>query len=214
MATDTPLTWSVVIPVKVLALAKSRLSDLAEPDRAELALAMAADTTAAAVSCPLVGTVIVVTDDPAVSSEVAALGAEVIADTWAAGLNQALVAGAAHAADRWPGRNLAGLTADLPALSPAALTAALAAASAITQAFVADAAGTGTTLYTAAQGSFRPRFGLRSRELHLQAGAIELDPPGIDGLRQDVDTLADLRSAARIGLGPRSAAVAVALTGR
>jgi len=32
--TEMPLTWSVVIPVKVLALAKSRLAGLAGPGRA------------------------------------------------------------------------------------------------------------------------------------------------------------------------------------
>ena len=47
--------WSLVIPVKVLALAKSRLTGLAGPRRAELALAMAADTVAAAVACPVSG---------------------------------------------------------------------------------------------------------------------------------------------------------------
>ena len=29
--------------------------------------------------------------------------------------------------------------------------------------------------------------------------------PGLDGLRRDVDTVADLREAARIGLGPHTA---------
>ena len=131
MGTNTPLTWSVVIPVKVLALAKSRLADLADTDREAVVLAMAADTVAAAVACPAVGDVIVVSDDAAVRTEVEALGAEVIADGPGAGLNQALAAGAEHAAARWSGRGLAALTADLPALSARELTAALAAASAV-----------------------------------------------------------------------------------
>ena len=38
---------------------------------------------------------------------------------------------------------------------------------------------------------------------------LELALPGLDGLRRDVDTVADLRDAARIGLGPRTAALAV-----
>ena len=43
--TDNPLaTWSVVMPVKVLAQAKSRLAGLAGPRRGELALALACDT--------------------------------------------------------------------------------------------------------------------------------------------------------------------------
>ena len=79
MAVDTPLTWSVVIPVKVLAQAKSRLAGLADADRRALALAMAVDTVAAAVACRLVGAVVVVTDDGSVASEVTGLGAPDIA---------------------------------------------------------------------------------------------------------------------------------------
>ncbi|HET9896201.1 MAG TPA: 2-phospho-L-lactate guanylyltransferase [Streptosporangiaceae bacterium] len=212
MAVDAPLTWSVVIPVKVLALAKSRLAELADPGRRALALAMAADTTAAAVASPVVGAVIVVSDDPAVAAQATALGATPVPDTPGAGLNKALIAGAGFASQRWPGHGVAALLADLPALRASDLTAALTAASGETHAFVADAAGAGSTLYTAVPGSaFRPMFGARSRTRHRQAGAAELSLPGIAGLRQDVDTLADLRRAAEIGLGQRSAALALAM---
>jgi 2-phospho-L-lactate guanylyltransferase len=208
MSTASPVIWTVVIPVKVLALAKSRLSGLADTDREAMALAMAGDTILAAVACPAVADVIVVSDDPAVRTEAEAAGASVIADHLRAGLNQALVAGARHAVSRWPGRGLAALTADLPALSAGQLDAALTAAAAVTQAFVADAGGSGTTLYTARPGAaFRPLFGPRSRRRHRQAGAVELDLPGIDGLKRDVDTLADLREAELVGLGSRTLSV-------
>jgi 2-phospho-L-lactate/phosphoenolpyruvate guanylyltransferase len=211
MAVDIPLTWSVVIPVKVLALAKTRLAGLADADRRALALAMAADTVASAVACPLVGAVVVVSDDPTVAAEVAPLGAVAVADNPGAGLNRALITGAEHAAARWPGQGLAALLADLPALSAAELKAALTAASALPNAFVADAAGSGTTFYTARPGAtFNPRFGPRSSALHQQAGATELNLPGISGLRQDVDTVDDLRLAATIRLGRRTSALAVA----
>jgi hypothetical protein len=95
--TEMPLTWSVVIPVKVLARAKSRLAGLAGPARSELALAMAADTVRAAAACPVVATVVVVTDDPAAASALGALGAWVVADEPDAGLNPALAHGAAMA---------------------------------------------------------------------------------------------------------------------
>ncbi|MHB1597243.1 MAG: 2-phospho-L-lactate guanylyltransferase, partial [Streptosporangiaceae bacterium] len=111
MAPDSLLTWSVVIPVKWLAHAKSRLAELTDPDRRALALAMAADTVAAALRCGLVAAVVVVTDDPLVRAAAVDLGAEVIADLQRAGLNPALVAGAEHAAGRWPGRGRAALTA-------------------------------------------------------------------------------------------------------
>jgi len=211
MAADTELTWSVVIPVKVLAQAKSRLAGLADADRRALALAMAVDTVAATIACRAVGAVVVVTDDDAVADQVRLLGAEVIADRAGADLNRALRSGAEHAAGRWPGYGRAALLADLPALSARELAVALGAASAVTQSFVADAAGSGTTLYTARPGTaFCPRFGPLSRALHQQAGVTELELAGIDGLRQDVDTLADLRSATAIGLGRRSAALLMA----
>lgn len=202
-----PSAWSVVIPVKVLAQAKSRLAGLPDDQRRELALAMAADTVAATVACQMVGHVIVVSDDPVVRSELSTLGAQVIDDSPAGGLNHALIAGAEHAAASWPDLGRAALTADLPALSALDLQAALTAAALVTQGFVADAAGSGTTLYTARPGvAFSPRFGPRSRERHRRSGATELHPPGIEGLRTDVDTLDDLRLAAAIGLGRRSAA--------
>ncbi len=219
MPPDPELTWSLVIPVKVLARAKSRLAGvagtagLAGAQRAELALAMAADTVAAAVACPQVGTVIVVTDDQVAGADLGGLGAVVIPDEPAGGLNAALVFGAAYADSHWPGRGRAGLAADLPALRPADLALALAAAAALPQAFVPDADGRGTTMYTAGPGTaFGPRFGPGSRENHLAGGAVELEFPGLSGLRQDVDTPADLRLAAGIGLGPRSAALSAALS--
>ena len=143
MPPDTSLRWSLVIPVKVLALAKSRLTGLAGPRRAELALAMAADTVAATVACPVVDTVIVVTDDAAAAADLSGLGAVVVPDEPGDGLNPALTFGAAQADERWPGRGRGGLAADLPALGPAELGRALAVAAGVPEAFVADAAGTG-----------------------------------------------------------------------
>lgn len=208
---DIALRWSIVIPVKVLARAKSRLATLAGPRRPELALAMAADTVAAAVACGS-GTVIVVTGDAAATVELAGLGALVLPDEPDTGLNRALEFGAAHAAARWPDRGKAALAADLPALKPAELGGALAAAARLPEAFVADAAGTGTTLYMAGpEAAFCPKFGPGSRDRHRLGGAVQLDLDSGSGLRRDVDTPADLRQAAQIGLGPRTAALAAQL---
>ncbi|MGA3151281.1 MAG: 2-phospho-L-lactate guanylyltransferase [Streptosporangiaceae bacterium] len=215
MASAPPPAWSLVIPVKVLARAKSRLTGLAGDRRAELALAMAADTTAAALAAPPVAAVIVVTDDETVRAALAALGAIVVRDQPAAGLNAALEFGAAYSDARWPGRGRAGLAGDLPALRPDEMAAALAAAGAQAESFVPDAAGTGTTLYAAGPAAaFRPAFGPGSRDQHLAAGAVELGLPGLAGLRQDVDTPADLDLVAGIGLGPRTSAVLAAGSAR
>ena len=212
MTDNALMTWSVLIPVKVLARAKSRLAALAGPRRAELALALGCDTVTAVLVSDPVARVIVITDDQVAAVALAALGALVIPDEPRDGLNAALRYGAAYAAARWPGQGTAALSADLPALRPEQIGRALRAAASWPTAFVADAAGHGTTLYTATPGAaFRPAFGPASRARHAAAGAAELGLAGIPGLRRDVDTPSDLRDAVALGLGPHSAPLAAEL---
>ena len=207
-----PLSWSLVVPVKVLAQAKTRLAALAGQDRPALALAMAADTVAAALESPEVGRVIVVTDDPQAAQVLASLGAVIVPEQPGRGLNRALRHGAAHSAHRWPRSGIGGLAADLPALRPAELSIALRAAARWPQAFVPDSDGSGTTLYAVRPGTaFVPRFGRGSAARHRAAGAVELTRPGLASLRRDVDKPADLRGARELGLGTRTAALAARL---
>jgi 2-phospho-L-lactate/phosphoenolpyruvate guanylyltransferase len=202
-------SWSVVVPAKRLAVAKTRLRPLtsarddAEAAHRELVLALLADTVAAAVACPAVGTVVVVTDDPAAAGVVRTLGARVVADEPDRGLNPALEHGARTA----PGPAVAALSSDLPALRPEELAAALGAAAGSARAFVADAQGTGTTLLTAVDTELLPRFGPRSAEAHLVGGATALSGTW-PGLLRDVDTESDLRAALALGAGPRTTALA------
>ncbi|MGH3713306.1 MAG: 2-phospho-L-lactate guanylyltransferase, partial [Micromonosporaceae bacterium] len=59
--------WSVVIPVKRLSQAKTRLRGaLPGVPHDDLVLAIAADTVAAALACRAVAAVVVVTDEPVV----------------------------------------------------------------------------------------------------------------------------------------------------
>ncbi len=212
MTDNALITWSVLMPVKVLSEAKSRLAGLAGPRRGELALAVACDTVTAVMRTDQAARAIVITDDPVAASALRELGAQVIPDEPRDGLNAALRHGAAVAARSWPASGTAALSADLPALRPAELARALNAAARWPNAFVADAAGDGTTLYTAAPGAaFRPAFGLASRARHAAGGATELEVPDIPGLHQDVDTPADLRGAAELGLGPHTAPLATEL---
>jgi 2-phospho-L-lactate/phosphoenolpyruvate guanylyltransferase len=205
----SPALWSVVVPVKRPELAKTRLRTLAGPYRAELARAIAADTVAAATRAREVGEVVAVTDDAVTTEELRALGAVVAADDPGDGLNPALRHGAAVALARRPGAPVATLSADLPALRPDELDVALRAARHHPVSFVADVAGTGTTLYAAVDAlRFRPEFGPRSRAAHRAAGAAELDLPGVPSVRRDVDTPVDLWDAIRMGTGPRTARVA------
>jgi 2-phospho-L-lactate guanylyltransferase len=201
--------WSLVVPLKPLAAAKSRLAGAEGPGRPALALAFVLDTLAAALACPRVADVTVVTDDPLAGAEAAALGALVLPDLPAAGLNAALRYGAGRVRERDPGAAVGALNGDLPALRPAELDEVLAhAAGRPGRAFLADAAGVGTTLLTASPGvPLSPGFGGASRARHLASGAREITLPAAPSVRQDVDTAADLDAARALGLGPRTAAL-------
>jgi 2-phospho-L-lactate/phosphoenolpyruvate guanylyltransferase len=214
MTESARFTWTVVMPVKVLGQAKSRLAVLAGPRRPALALALASDTVSAVRQCPEVARLLVVTSDALAAEALTSLGALVEPDVPDSGLNDALAHGASVAARRWPGGGIAALTADLPALRPGELGAALNAAAASASgggadSFVPDAAYVGTTMYAAAPwGDFTPRFGGESRARHASAGARELSLDGVPGLRQDVDTPDDLRAAVALGAGTRTTALA------
>jgi 2-phospho-L-lactate/phosphoenolpyruvate guanylyltransferase len=200
--------WGVAVPVKHSDIGKSRLQEFAGPFRGELARAMAADCVAAVVSCRLVDHVLVVTDDHSAAEQFLAAGAEVVADEPGNGLNPALEFGVGVLRSGRPGLWVAALSADLPALRPTELNTALVAASSVPRAFLADAAGIGTTLLTAAPGvALKPAFGRLSRAAHRASGATEINPSGVSTLRRDVDTASDLRDAAGLGVGLRTAAV-------
>ncbi|MCF4140511.1 2-phospho-L-lactate guanylyltransferase [Streptomyces sp. Tue 6430] len=207
------MQWSLVIPLKPLALAKSRLADTAgDALRPGLALAFAVDTVTAALACAAVRDVAVVTDDVLAGRELAALGARVVADEPRTGLNAALAHGAADVRARRPDGSVAALNADLPALRPAELTRVLDAAAEFPRAFLPDAAAIGTTLLAVAAGrELLPAFGADSRARHRASGAVELRPTAVDSVRQDVDTGEDLRAALALGVGPRTAAAAARL---
>lgn len=193
-----------LVPVKPPARGKSRLSGLPDARRRDLAAAFALDTVTAAGSAARVGAVLAITDDFRFADELASAGCHVVPDGVSGDLNASLVQAAAEAHRRWPGLLPAALCADLPALRPAELDAVLAMAGDASDhgapAFVPDAVGSGTTLYTADVARFSPRFGPFSRDLHLRAGARELllDVPT---LRQDVDDVADLERVLMLGVG-------------
>jgi 2-phospho-L-lactate guanylyltransferase len=199
--------WAVVVPVKRLERAKTRLvGAVPGVPHGELVLAITLDTLAAADACAAVERIVVVSDDPVARRAVTALSdrVAVVADVPDAGLNPALEYGASQAAGT---AGVATLSADLAALRPGELAAALEEALAHPRSFVADAAGTGTTLLAARAGTaLRPEYGTGSAAAHARSGAVPLagDWPS---LRRDLDTPADLAAAAALGLGPRTAAL-------
>lgn len=207
--------WSLVIPVKRLSAAKTRLAPLPTARRAGLALAFVHDCVTAALAVPAVSQVLVVTADEVAAESLGRLGAYIALEHDPPAhepegshdrLNAAITFGADRSRTRRPDLRVGVLTGDLPSLRTDELAAVLNLGAAIEErSFVPDAAGSGTTLLLAGEnGALDPRFGPQSRARHGESGASELFGVG-RSVRQDVDTLADLEAALRLGVGAHTA---------
>ncbi|MBE7187948.1 2-phospho-L-lactate guanylyltransferase [Jatrophihabitans endophyticus] len=201
------MRWTVLIALKGLPEAKSRLAAASPgPDEhGALVAAIRTDTVAAAARADGVARVVLVADRPGllpVPSHVDGVSTVV---QHSPGLNGALRDGADLAAARWPDDGIVALVGDLPALRPSDLGAVLAAAEHHERAYVVDAAGSGTTLLAAHPGAaLRPEFGPGSAARH---GVHAVALAAADRLRCDVDTAEDLEAALALGVGPATAAL-------
>jgi 2-phospho-L-lactate guanylyltransferase len=198
----------LVVPVKRLDQAKSRLRGaMSDPaGHVALVLALLQDTVTAAGQTPGVRQVLVVCEDDRVPAALRTTGVTCVDQRGLAGLNEALDYGASLLRGRDRHAVVAAMQADLPALRPADLTTALAEAAG-RRAFCADRVGTGTTLLLSAPGQpLDPRFGAGSATAHLVSGAVPIGAP-VTSLRCDVDTEADLAVACALGLGRRTSAL-------
>jgi len=208
--------WTVIIPVKTLAAAKTRMEPNARGS-GDLALAFFLDTLAAVRACDAVSEVLVATTDDQVAAAASAAGCDVIPDEGFPGINAA----ARHAADQRSGTGgVAVIVSDLPCLTARSLAIVIAAADRHPVSFLADADGEGTTMWFAGQGQATdPRFGVRSRAAHADAGAVDLvaaegDLAAFAPARRDVDTRIALEQARRLGLGRHTVAVLAAVPSR
>lgn len=198
---------TAVVPVKPLALAKTRLA-VSDERRRALALAFAVDTISALAASPLVTGVLVVTSDPAVARRLRRLPTRrpvrMRADDQD-GLGAAVLAGM-RAAARWrPEAGVVVAPADLPCLRPDDVTLVVSEAAAAGGAFVPDRSATGTTLLVRPAG--RPpvtHYGAGSAARHRASGLRSLDDAPLRA-RHDVDTLDDLADAVALGLGAETA---------
>jgi len=192
-------SYVVLLPVKPPARGKSRLE--VDPDRRRaLAAAFALDTARACLAADRVLAVLAVTDDASFADDLRGAGCETIPDGVDGDLNGSLRLASAEARRRWPTATPVAVCADLPALQSTDLDAALAVATGVGAAFVTDQDGVGTTLYSAPYDGFDPRFGLHSRQAHLDSGATEISG-GLRSLRRDVDDAEALADAVALGLG-------------
>lgn len=199
---------TVVLPVKELLRAKTRLALPAE-DRARLALAFAEDTLRAVLAAVGVEDVVLVTSDEAAAPHLVALAPErvrVVADG-GSGLGGAVRRGVLSAHAHRPGASVCVVPGDLPCLRAADLDTVLVAAAATRGAFVPDRARTGTTvLVLPAEQAVVERYGADSAQRHADAGLVAL-PDVPHRARHDVDTLADLLLALRLGPGAATSRV-------
>lgn len=195
------MSWTVLIPMKALTEAKSRL-DLPAHARAELAQAMLADVISCALAVAEVRHVVVAAADPdvlAVAEALGATGEHVDAGSLNADLSKACVN-----STRQPG-GIAIVVGDLPGLQPDDLRNALTAAPATGMAFVAGEDGGTTILLARRPVDIEPHFGANSA---LDHGRVAADISTVvgPGARLDIDTAHALDRAAHIGLGPHTAA--------
>jgi 2-phospho-L-lactate guanylyltransferase len=193
----------LIIAVKRLSAAKTRLASAFAPDvREGVVLAMLEDTISAASSVLTVRAITVVTPDPVAAEAVRQLGARVLIDPTPEGhpdpLNNAILV--TEAAIRAETPNIGVLQGDLPALQPRELADAIAQARRNKRSFVSDRHGTGTSALFAFGVPIEPLFGFDSARRHKDSGAIELTGRW-PGLRCDIDTPDDLATALGLGVG-------------
>ncbi len=207
--TENPATEGCIglVALKRSDVAKSRLASVPAPLRRRLAWTMAVDTLRALTA---VLPVIVISNQPALATRLSHehISAQVLAEPVVAGMNAALRHGEKAAAAAGFSSILA-CVGDLPALRPASVRAVLAAAINPGRVFVADAAGTGTTMLIASGTELEPRFQGRSAAGHRESGAVALSAAELGGAladaRRDVDSEVDLYDAYFLGLGPATA---------
>ncbi len=172
-----------LIPVKELAQAKARLAPvLDDAARRRLALAVFRDVLAAALACPALDAVAVVTRDEEVLRLAGEAGAEGLPEP--GGLNEALTSAAETLVQR-NGDRLVVLAADLP-LATSDDIAAVAQARADVAVAPSKDGGTNALALPLPVGASTFRFGVDSARRHL-AGAEEA---GLRSLRLDLPNLA------------------------
>ena len=199
----TTVGWDVVVPLKQVAHAKTRLTVLGDRWRQTFARAMFLDTVEAVTRCPLPVRVHAVTGDRASLTELATFAVTVVLHPDAPpGVNNALRHAVAMSADHGWGR--VALLGDLPSLSGQDLAEVIDRSGSTSRAVVPDAEDVGTTMLVVAAGQpLLPSFGPGSLARHVAAGAVPVVAPA--AARRDVDNPEDLWSAWRLGVGPRTA---------
>lgn|GEM_PF-1868964 len=210
---------TVIIPMKPLAQAKSRLRVPADirsprPIPAEFATAFLADVVRATATAQSVSRVLLTSSDLAIarfaqSHDVDFLferAEPTMQDAPSSRLNAAASAAVSAAFDDDGCAYAAVLPGDLAALRSESVEGTLREATEVdSSTFVRDHTGIGTTLLCIARvNHIEPRYGGASGADHLRAGAVDITASASLDLRLDVDTWEDLATASQLGLGTHS----------
>lgn len=193
--------WHIIIPVKRLGAAKSRIP-LSAALRADLVLAMLDDVVASARLAPSVDAVHVVSADAVVGERARLCGAAVIVGDEVHGLNGDLATAISSVRADHRDAAIAIVVADLPCLAAGDLEHLLAQAPTSGPAFVAGVDGGTTMLLARAAVELAPRFGSHSAWNHAQDAERLSDVPA--SARIDIDSLDALQSAVQQGVGPQT----------
>lgn len=190
----------IVIMAKAFTRAKSRLSGLPPQLHVRFCAALLHDTLDAVHE--VAERIAVVSDQPDLDAILVRWGHR---DVWTVGdpgdgLNAAVRAGDQFLGPAPYPRPRLAMVADLPCLRPVDIAAIAGEVAQCRAGFVPDASGSGTTILGSATGPLQPHFGPDSARRHRAAGARVMVSAG-PGARLDVDTLADVGTAARSGPG-------------
>ena len=203
--------WTAIVPVRSLTEGKSRLLVGSSPTPG-LIEAFARDVLRACGESANIGRTIVVSPDASIQTLTREATSEFVPEPSASGINEAIATVRAICEPHQP---VIAILADTPCLTGATLDAVLAHARDYDVSFVADAAGTGSTMWCARVPGAHSFFGSHSRARHRASGAVELGGTATRGedaflwtrARRDVDTDVELWDAHRIGLGPATTRV-------
>ncbi|MFC4786339.1 hypothetical protein ACT8ZV_17820 [Nocardioides sp. MAHUQ-72] len=182
---------------------------LAAQERRRLRVAMLEDTVSALVRVERIRAVVVVWEHPADLEEMRGLPQVMHLVAQSREPNEAL-AGVEQQLEGWVRRSGRVVVAgNLPACDRRALDKLLDVATTSPACFLPGPQGRGTTVLTARAGAaLAPGFGVDAAPCSAALDARPLPPSRFPTLSRDVHTLADLREAMRLGVGPATLAVA------
>lgn len=186
------MTFALILPIKHLARAKSRLA-LPPREREETARRLVRHTLTVAARTSRISAMIVVTDDVTVIGEANAQGALVVVEEGCQGLVRAAILGRTASQQLTHHEAVAVMVSDLPQLTSGDLNDVFAEYETHRRAmFVADHTGTGTTMVVHPRHTNPPiLFGPDSASRHRTAGYRAVGS-AVPGLRADLDTPEDL----------------------